>query len=140
MKNYLIALFFTFNSANVFAELTIKTNDSIQDQIDFIEVEDQKNIEIPDDLVSKTKNYLSFKVGLYSFYTLYNQALAKKDFDMVCTYQEIMSEYLINNIVYAEQYNKEKNKPDAYQRLLHAVSSDSLANKKGCDGEAYFIK
>lgn len=140
MKNYFIALLFAFNTSNAFAELTIKTNDSIQDQIDFIEVEYQKNIEIPEDLVSKTNNYPSFKVGLYSFYMLYEQALEKKDFDMVCTYQEIMSEFLINNIVYAKQYNEEKNKPDAYQRLLHAISSDSLANKKGCDGEAYFIK
>lgn len=140
MKNIFITLCFLCSSSVAYADLTIKTNDTIQDQLDLIQVEEGKQIVFGEDILATAINYPSFVVGLQGFAQAINEGIKNKDYNMVCEYNEMISEYLINNIKYSEEFNRSQNKPNYYQRLLTAINKDILDNKKGCDGEAYFIK
>lgn len=134
MKKTLILLSLLTCCSVTNADLTIKTNDSIEDQLDLIQVGEAQQIKFGDDILATTINYQTFEVGLEDFVRYMIELRKNNDFMKLCVVHDMAHEYLINNIKYATEYNKQHpNLP--YEKLFTLIVKDPLENKKGCDGD-----
>ena len=138
MKKHLIIFSSLIFPTLTYADLTIKTSDPIQDQIDLIQVQD-KQIKFGKDILATALNYASFEVGLTVLVQQMRQYTAKKDYEMLCEIHLMAHEFMVNNMKYSQEFNS-KHLNLNYESLLNKLTQDNYDNKDGCTGKAYFYK
>lgn len=138
IRKLLIIFSLLCHSAITNADLTIKTSDPIQDQIDLIQVED-KQIKFGKDILATALNYASFEVGLTGLVHQMRQYTANKDYEMLCAIHLMAHEFMVNNMKYSQEFNS-KHLNLNYESLLNKLTQDNYDNKDGCTGKAYFYK
>ena len=87
--------------------------------------------------VATAENYDDFDTRLLAFVGVLQEEKAENDFESLCIVQNMILEYLINNIRYSQEYNQ-KNPNRPYEKMLSTITQDQLNNKRGCDGEINF--
>lgn len=138
----LLLIIFVIVSGNAFAELSIKTNDPINDLLDLNHIEEQKKLNVEVDVESEQVDFETFK-AMFNAHLIHRRKLdtqVVKDYNLMCVSDEIMFKFLTNNIKYAEQFNKENESKFSYQKSLAMLNQDIYKNKEGCTGKAYFYK
>lgn len=124
----LISLFICATTTNANTSVQGKSSNTTQKS---------EEIKFGKDILATAINYPSFEVEFMAFLQQMRKSRAKKDYNILCELSKMTHEYMVNNIKYSEEFNK--NHPNLkYESLLNELTNDNYQNKEGCTGKAYF--
>ena len=112
----------------------------VSDKPGTVQEEKKDEVDFDSDILVEAKNFEIFLAGLDAFVRIQKEAISKKDFKEACATQDVTSEFMINNIKYAVDFNNYLGGCNKYQDLLSKINQDRMNNKDGCEGKNVFYK